>query len=148
MEAPSWVLERLHAYDARLFIRWNGKICRWEIWRKGPTESAPATLVKVWCRYDKDVATGIYLPLDNRLFAWLAESDMRRKFRDRDRKFWARLHMQELDEKNRLADLEAQKQAYEDRGELREGLAFALRKDLRIGTPVPRTAFGRKKVTA
>lgn len=147
MEAPSWILEKLNDFDPRLYLRWNGRISRWEIWRKGPTDSAPPHLVKVWCRYEMGVPTGIYLPLDNRLFQWLHDNDMARMFRDRDAKYWARLHMQWLDEKNRLAEVEAKKRAYEARGELREGLAFALRKDLGIGSPVPRTAHGRKKVS-
>lgn len=145
MEVPRHVRERLEAYDRHLFLRWNGEICRWELWRHEPVKTSdPPYLV---CVYQKEPER-LYLPLDDRLFAWLRGADLQHRFRDRDRKYWANLYMAEIEEQNRLSDVANRKAVDEKYAGARDEMEFAARKDLREGNPVPRTVrrqFGPAK---
>src|SRR5467141_3540673 len=96
MLPPPHIVERLKTVNPELRIRWNGPSCRWEIWRGDPIFRGSSYLVKL-CEYEEDHS---YKPLDNRLFHWLYEADLVRKFGGRDARVVARLLQAEIAESN------------------------------------------------
>jgi hypothetical protein len=136
MEVPRHIEERLRSFDPLLFIKWNAHTCRFEVWRRDPVRtSKPPYLVTVW-QYPEDRS---YMPLDNRLFKWLWDADTQRRFGDRDANVRAALLLQEIEEQNAKSEVAAEKAVDDKYAGARDELEFAGRKDLRIGTPVPRT---------
>lgn len=134
MEPPRHVIDRLKLVNPELRIRWNGPLCRWEIWRGDPIFRGSSYLVKLW-EYEEDHS---YKPLDNRLFHWLYEADLVRKFGGRDARVVARLLQAEIAESNAKSDEKNQEKVREDYGPAREEMEYGIRRDMKIGSPVPR----------
>jgi len=139
MEPPRYVVDLLAVRHPELRIRWNGSICRWELWRGDPIFRGSSYLVKVW-EYEEDHS---YKPLDNRLFHWLYEADLVRKFGGRDARVVARLLQAEIADHNEKSDVANKKQLDDDYGFARDEMEYAIRRDMNIGSPVPRVT--RKK---
>lgn len=135
MEAPRHVVDLLKVRHPNLRIRWNGGSCRWEIWRDQCPFGGLPYLVKVW-EYEEDHS---YKPLDGRLFHWLYEADLIRKFGDRDARVVARLFQAEIADHNEKSDVANKKKLDDDYGPAREEMEYAIRRDMKIGSPVPRT---------
>lgn len=139
MTPPSHIVERLKAFNPELRLRWNGGICRWELWRGDPVFRGSSYIVKVW-EYEQDHS---YKPLDQRLFAWLYEADLVRKFGGRDARVVARLLQAEIAESNEKSDAANKKTLDDNYGPAREEMEYAIRRDMNLGSPVPRVK--RKK---
>jgi len=139
VEPPRQIVDLLKVRHPELRIRWNGSVCRWEIWRGDPIFRGSSYLVKRW-EYEDDHS---YKPLDRRLFQWLWEADLVRKFEGRDSRVIARLLQQEIAESNEKSDVANKKQLDDDYGPAREEMQYAIRRDLAVGSPVPRVS--RKK---
>lgn len=139
MLPPSHIVERLKSVNPELRLRWNGGLCRWELWRGDPIFRGSSYLVKLW-EYEEDHS---YKPLDNRLFRWLYEADLTRKFGGRDARVVARLLQAEIAESNEKSDVANDKKLKDNYGPAREEMEYAIRRDLSVGSPVPRVT--RKK---
>lgn len=139
MSPPPHIVERLKLVNPELRLRWNGGISRWELWRGDPIFKGSSYIVKVW-EYEEDHS---YKPLDNRLFHWLYEADLVRKFGGRDARVVARLFQQEIAEHNAKSDIENKKKHDDKWGFAREEMEYGIRRDMRVGSPVPRVS--RKK---
>lgn len=123
-EIPEAIRERLAALDRLLFVEWNGRTCRWEIWRRNAVKAnGQPDRIKVWT-----TEKGEYLPLDARLIAWLNASDLRRKFKDIDERHWATLQAREIDEANEKRDADVKKREDDRAEEVCDELAFAIKK--------------------
>src|SRR3990167_397170 len=63
--------QQLKTFDNKLFTKWNGKYCRWEIWRKCSIGEKRVMFL--------EGEGGTYQPLDNRVFATLSLMDFQKR---------------------------------------------------------------------
>lgn len=89
---PEWLRRELSALDGRLAVRWNPKLCRWQVMRKREHAVPPSSLTKKdvferdWWQYVScftwEEPNGDYRELDARLIHALRKGDVQtRDFR-------------------------------------------------------------------
>jgi hypothetical protein len=70
-----------------------------------------------------------FLPLDNRLFELLAESDIQRRFNGRDQRFFGHLLAQDLEAREKQDEINREKPIDEKLKSLEDGLAWLIKKE-------------------